>query len=49
MDISALTGVSNWLIVFPVTEFGFELSKQQFWDNKEFLIDVNVSHASGKM
>ena len=49
VDISTLTGVSNWLIVFPVTEFGFELSKQQFWDNKEFLIDVNVSHASGKM
>ena len=24
VDISALTGVSNWLIVLPFTEFGFE-------------------------
>ena len=31
-DISTLTGVSNWLTVLPVTEFGFELSKQQFSD-----------------
>ena len=23
-DISTLTGVSNWLIVLPITEFGFE-------------------------
>ena len=30
MDISTLTGVSNWLIILPVTEFGFELSKQPF-------------------
>ena len=27
MDISTLTGVSNWLIVLPITEFGFEWSK----------------------
>ena len=33
MDITALTGVSNWLTVLPITEFGFELSKQQFWDS----------------
>ena len=32
VDISILTGVSNWLTVLPITEFGFELSKQQFWD-----------------
>ena len=34
-DISTLTGVSNWLTVLPVTEFGFELSKQQFSDLTE--------------
>ena len=33
VDISTLTGVSNWLIVLPITEFGFELSKKQFWDS----------------
>ena len=33
VDISTLTGVSSWLIVFPITEFGFKLSKQQFWDS----------------
>ena len=33
MDIWTLTGVSNCLIVLPITEFGFELSKQQFWDS----------------
>ena len=32
MDILTLTGVSNWLTVLPVTEIGFELSEQQFWD-----------------
>ena len=33
VNISALTGVSNWLTVFPVTEFVFEQSKHQFWDS----------------
>ena len=33
VDISTLTGVSNWLTVLPITEFGLELSKQQFWDS----------------
>ena len=33
VDISTLTGVSNWLTVLPITEFGFELSKQQFCDS----------------
>ena len=32
VDISSLTGVSNWLTVLPITEFGFKLSKQQFSD-----------------
>ena len=31
-DIPVLTEVSNWLTVLPITEFGFELSKQSFWD-----------------
>ena len=32
VDISSLTGVSNWLTVLPITEFGFKLSKHQFSD-----------------
>ena len=32
VDISTLTGVSNWLTFLPITEFGFKLSKQQFSD-----------------
>ena len=31
--ISTQTGVSNWLTVLPITEFGFRLSEQQFWDS----------------
>ena len=30
VDISTLTGVSNWLTVLPIIEFGLELSKQPF-------------------
>ena len=33
VDISILTRVSNWLTVLPITEFGLESSKQQFWHN----------------
>ena len=25
-------GVSNWLTMLPIAQYGFELSKQQFWD-----------------
>ena len=32
VDISTLAGVTNWLTVIPITEFGFTLSNQQFWD-----------------
>ena len=32
VDMSTVTVVSNWFTVLPVTEFGFELSKQQFSD-----------------
>ena len=33
VDISTSSGVSYWLTVLPITEFGFELSKQPFWDS----------------
>ena len=33
VDVSTLTGVWNRLTVLPVTEFGFELSKQPLWDS----------------
>ena len=32
-NISTLIGVSNWLTVLLITEFGLELSNQQFWDS----------------
>ena len=33
VGISTVTGVSHWLTVLPITEFGFKLSKQPFWDS----------------
>ena len=33
VDISTLTGASNWLTVLAVTEFGLELSIQPFWNS----------------
>ena len=33
VDISTLARVSVWLRALPITEFEFELSKQQFWDS----------------
>ena len=33
VDISTQTGFPNWLTVLPITDFGFELSKQKFWDS----------------
>ena len=33
VDISTQTGVSKWFTVLPITQFGFELSNQQFWDS----------------
>ena len=29
MDISTLTGISNWLAVLPITEFGYLSSNSQ--------------------
>ena len=33
LDVSIDRGVSNWLTISPITEHGFELPKQQFWDS----------------
>ena len=33
VKISTEKGVSDWLSMLPITEHGFELSKQQFWDS----------------
>ena len=41
VDISVLTGVSNWLTELPITEFGLELSKQQFWDSIRLQVSGN--------
>ena len=32
VKISTEKGVSNWLTMLPITEHGFQLSKQLFWD-----------------
>ena len=33
VDTSTLTGVSNWLTVFSIKEFRFELSEQPLWNS----------------
>ena len=43
-DISALTGFSNWLTLLSITEFGFKLSKQQFWDSIRLRYGWENSH-----
>ena len=54
MDISALTGVSDWSTVLSITEFGFELSKQRFWDSIrlrygwENMQSTNICHCRRK-
>ena len=32
LDVSIQKGVSDWLTALPISDFGFELSKQHFWD-----------------
>ena len=32
LDINTEKGVSNWLNTLPMVEYGFDLTKQQFWD-----------------
>ena len=44
VDISTLTEVSDWLAVIPITEFGFELSKHQFWDSIRLLYGWEISN-----
>ena len=44
MDISGQTGVSNWLTVLPITEFDFELSKQQLWDSVRLRYSWEISN-----
>ena len=33
LQLSTENGVSNWLTMLHIAEYGFELSKQQFWDS----------------
>ena len=32
-DVTQEQGVSNWLTTYPLTEYGFDLNKQQIWDS----------------
>ena len=43
VNISNLTGVSNRLTLLPITEFGFELSKQPFWDSIKLQYSVALA------
>ena len=38
VKISTEKGISNWVAMLPVTEHGFELSKQQFWDSVSYIM-----------
>ena len=33
LQLSTEKGVSNWLTMLPISEYGFKLSKQKFWDS----------------
>ena len=44
MNTSPQTGFSNWLTVLPITEFGFDLSKQQFWEPKRLQYGWEISN-----
>ena len=33
LQLSTEKGVSNWLTRLPIAGYGFELSKQQFWNS----------------
>ena len=32
-DVTQEQGASNWLTTYPLTEYEFDLNKQQFWDS----------------
>ena len=32
LQLSTDKGVSNWLTMSPIAKYGFEFSKQQFWE-----------------
>ena len=32
-EINQEKGVSNWLLMLPMVENGFDITKQQFWDS----------------
>ena len=44
VDISTQTGASNWLTVVRINKFGFELSKQQFWDSVRLGYDWEITN-----
>ena len=33
LQLSTEKCVSNWFTMLPIADYGFELSKQQFWDS----------------
>ena len=44
VDISTLNGILNWLVVLPITEFGFELSKQHPLDETHLVVVRGLIH-----
>ena len=43
LQLSTEKGVSNWLTVLPIAEYGLELSKQQFWDSISLRYEWEIS------
>ena len=44
VKISTEKSVSNWLTMLPITEHGFELSKQQFLDSVSLRYDWEITN-----
>ena len=43
LHLSTEKGVSNWLTMLPIAEYGFKLSKQQSWDSICLRYDWKIS------
>ena len=43
LQLSTEKCVSNWFTMLPIADYGFELSKQQFWDSISLRYDWEIS------
>ena len=47
-EINREKGVWNWLLVLPLVEKGFDLTKQQFWDSMRLQYDWSIANLPTK-